>query len=639
MFEVFNRTVAPYNTVCYILCQWADGSYTRGSGVVVGVNDVLTAAHVVYNADRGGYAVGITVSPAADTFPSLVEPYGSFSDWGVVHVRTSNWDSDGDGLLTQAEAQYDLAVIGLRTAIGEVTGTSGLWAKSHDLYGTMVGYPSESYGGTGMMAASVWADASSTYGVFAIDDRLGPGSSGGPLFYTEGGHNYVVGIASAGDNDSSTYAGLFGPGNWSWLQDTMQDNDSVLPGGGGGGGGGGSTDDYAESTATSGRISVGGTATGQVEVYTDEDWFRIELSTAGTYRFEVLAQSSNGGTLEDPVLNLYDGSGTLIGFDDDSGPGTDPDLSANLAAGTYYLGVGSYLDATSQPGTYTLRASGSGQFNGTSGADSLTGTSANETFQGNGGNDTMNGMGGTDTVYYAGERGEYLLGRSSGAITVFDSLGLDGTDRLTNMERIVFADMTVNLQIGATSQTISAGNLKLLQELYVAFFNRVPDADGLGYWIDQFRGGMSIDSIANAFYNAALAFPSETGYSSSMSNADFVNIVYRNVLGREDGADPDGLAHWTGLLASGAATRGSLVTTILGSAHSFKGHSTWGWVADLLDNKAAVAQVFAVEMGLNYNTASASITHGIEIAGAVTPFGIESAVSLIGIADGFSTLG
>jgi serralysin len=124
-----------------------------------------------------------------------------------------------------------------------------------------------------------------------------------------------------------------------------------------------------------------------------------------------------------------------------------------------------------------------------------------------------------------------------------------------------------------------------------------------------------------------------------MGNADFVNVIYRNVLGRTEGADAQGLNFWTAALANGTETRGSLVTDILYSAHTFKGDATWGWVADLLDNKAFVAHRFAVEMGLGYNTPSASIAHGMQIAAAVTPTDTGNAIALIGVGDPFSTLG
>ena len=54
MYEITQRTTDPYRAICYIVCTWSDGSRTSASGVVVGVNDVLTAMHVVYDASRGG---------------------------------------------------------------------------------------------------------------------------------------------------------------------------------------------------------------------------------------------------------------------------------------------------------------------------------------------------------------------------------------------------------------------------------------------------------------------------------------------------------------------------------------------------------------------------------------------------------
>ncbi len=142
---------------------------------------------------------------------------------------------------------------------------------------------------------------------------------------------------------------------------------------------------------------------------------------------------------------------------------------------------------------------------------------------------------------------------------------------------------------------------------------------------------MGINTITQAFYNAGVQYASLTGFSPAMTNADFVNVVYRNVLGRADGADAGGLAYWTSELASGRATRGTLVSSILDSAHTFKGDPTWGWVANLLDNKYAVARQVAVDWGLNYLTADASVSNGMAIAKAVTPTDTSAAIALVGV--------
>jgi hypothetical protein len=203
-----------------------------------------------------------------------------------------------------------------------------------------------------------------------------------------------------------------------------------------------------------------------------------------------------------------------------------------------------------------------------------------------------------------------------------------------NIENLQFQDFTVNLNIRQNAASISKQGLTALEDLYVAFFNRIPEADGLNYWIDQYKAGKSLQQIGDLFYESAISFSHLTGYSASMSPESFVNIVYKNVLGRNEGADAEGLSYWSAQLTSGSDTPGSLVHSILNSAHSFKGNATWGWVADLLDNKAAVADKFAVSWGLNYLDSDTSITQGMAIAKLITPTDTQAAIALIGLAEG-----
>ncbi len=238
---------------------------------------------------------------------------------------------------------------------------------------------------------------------------------------------------------------------------------------------------------------------------------------------------------------------------------------------------------------------------------------------------------GNDTAVYNKSTSSYSIKRSTDGSVSVTGGGL--TDTLVNIERLEFADKRINLTIRNLALTVSAADLKTLEELYVAFFNRVPDADGLAYWIGQFKSGMTLKQIAESFYNAGIQYSSLTGFSASMTNADFVNVVYKNVLGRQSGADSEGLAYWTNALESGAQSKGSLVSTILSSAHTFKGDVTWGWVANLLDNKATVANKVAVEYALSFSTAEASISEGMKIAAAVTAIDTREAINLIGISD------
>jgi hypothetical protein len=241
---------------------------------------------------------------------------------------------------------------------------------------------------------------------------------------------------------------------------------------------------------------------------------------------------------------------------------------------------------------------------------------------------------------FSGNRTNYTITKSGSTYTVKDNVGNDGSNTLSSAQSLKFADVTLNLGIGDKSQTLAAADLKSLIELYIAFFNRVPDADGLSYWMDQFKAGHTLVQISESFYTAAVQYSSLTGYSATMTNADFVKVIYKNVLGRSGGtAPPDAdVQYWAGELANGHATKGSLISVMLSSAHSFVNDPTWGWVPQLLDNKIAVANYFSVQQGLNYNTSADSITRTMAIAAAVTSSDTSAAITLVGMTDTYFNL-
>ena len=87
--------------------------------------------------------------------------------------------------------------------------------------------------------------------------------------------------------------------------------------------------------------------------------------------------------------------------------------------------------------------------------------------------------------------------------------------------------------------------------LYHAAFKRLPDADGLKYWIDQFSSGRNtIRVVASSFLESA---EFKQSYGENVSDSTYVNTLYKNVLGRD--VDTEGLNYWVGSLSSGAETR------------------------------------------------------------------------------------
>jgi Ca2+-binding RTX toxin-like protein len=286
----------------------------------------------------------------------------------------------------------------------------------------------------------------------------------------------------------------------------------------------------------------------------------------------------------------------------------------------------SYLSSYSLPANVENLYLGSGAVNG-------SGNELNNNLTGNALGNALNGGAGIDTANFHSNLSGYTLTKTGSSYTVRSNTGVDGTDTVTNVEALRFTDKTVNLTIQAKAAAAPQADVQNLAELYVAFFNRVPDADGLSYWIDQKAGGLSLNQIADSFYAAGIVYSEQTGFTTDMTDADFVRLIYKNVLGRSGATSPpDGdVNYWAGNLQSGEATRGSLINIILIAAHEYKGNPDWGWVADLLDNKIAVAKTFAIDWGLNYNTPQDSITQGMAIAAAITPTGTQDAMALIGV--------
>ena len=120
-------------------------------------------------------------------------------------------------------------------------------------------------------------------------------------------------------------------------------------------------DDYAASTATTGRVEVGGSATGEITQIVggrDRDWLAVELEAGKTYRIDVKGSATGDGTLRDPWLfAIFNKYGGLRAYgDDNGGEGRNsrkdfvPDTS-----GTYYVevrGIGYSYELNT--GTYTV---------------------------------------------------------------------------------------------------------------------------------------------------------------------------------------------------------------------------------------------------------------------------------------------
>lgn len=169
-----------------------------------------------------------------------------------------------------------------------------------------------------------------------------------------------------------------------------------------------------------------------------------------------------------------------------------------------------------------------------------------------------------------------------------------------------------------------------IQKLYVAYFNRPADPDGLAFWegVVEAAGG-STTTVAAAFA-ASAEYKAEY---ADMSTADIINQIYLNLFGRA--AEPTGLAFWANAVANGAVTIDTAVTTIAAGAQ--------GTDKVAFDSKVTFASAFTAALdtpaekagyaGEFANDAAKTIVAGIktaaQLAAAIAPAALAASVEAV----------
>ena len=122
-------------------------------------------------------------------------------------------------------------------------------------------------------------------------------------------------------------------------------------------------------------------------------------------------------------------------------------------------------------------------------------------------------------------------------------------------------------------------------QLYVATFNRAPDAGGLNFWANT--SGLTIEGIAKEFFKAP---ETQRKYPEGTTDEEFVNTIYQNVFGRD--AEQAGLDYWVDVLGKGWSTRDEMIMTVIGGAQNKD--------LQVLLNKTAVGMYYVDEVGENH---------------------------------------
>ena len=240
--------------------------------------------------------------------------------------------------------------------------------------------------------------------------------------------------------------------------------------------------------------------------------------------------------------------------------------------------------------------------------DLLFGTAGADTLRAAFGLKRIDAFGDTDTVSFGGDQTDYTVVIRQTGVTVSDHRAFgQGAITLENVEFLDFAaeipafDGPFDLRQYSGLVGLSEDDAEAIIELYIAYFNRAPDAIGLNFWGTAFANGVSLNEMALLF-----ADQNETRatYPDGTSSSDFATEVYANVLGRMP--DQAGLTFWTNALESGAVSRDELILQVLDGARSSlkieRGHDfIQQQIADrnYLENKIDIGALYAVHKGMS----------------------------------------
>ena len=187
------------------------------------------------------------------------------------------------------------------------------------------------------------------------------------------------------------------------------------------------------------------------------------------------------------------------------------------------------------------------------------------TISGSNGSNIINGNSGVDTLVMSGPLKNYSISQSGQKITVKDNTGFDGTDTLTNIQRLKFSDgvLAVDFQAGQNSfNTAMLIGTSFGSSLVPTYFASA---------VSLFDKGQSNEQIATLIEQLGL-IESQLGISTNNTPSDnkvWLGFIYKNVIGFAP--DPISEAVYVNYLNSGM-TRAQLLATAIGFADSGGGN-------------------------------------------------------------------
>jgi uncharacterized delta-60 repeat protein len=257
------------------------------------------------------------------------------------------------------------------------------------------------------------------------------------------------------------------------------------------------------------------------------------------------------------------------------------DAAANTGAASAGYAVSMVNVVTGTPGPDNLA--------GVPTRDWMTGLAGADTLAGGAGHDTLDGGDGYDTVIAPGTTANYTLALSATQIVLADATAAGGTDELTNVERLHFADKAVIVE------SRPSGNYANLPEslwhFFIVAFNAAPGVEYMDQLAEAYNFGLTVKEIVDIFTGK----PQFTDvYPLTLSDQQLAEKLVANIVkaSASDAAKQEAIADIQAALAIGW-TRGDVIYTVFGNLASKPfDDATWGNTARQFYNQIAVSKVY-----------------------------------------------
>ncbi|MBI1773221.1 MAG: DUF4214 domain-containing protein [Burkholderiales bacterium] len=326
------------------------------------------------------------------------------------------------------------------------------------------------------------------------------------------------------------------------------------------------------------QVNLGKVSFGKLSATDLTDWYQLNLDGPGTYTLVVSTDIVNNYSATNEWRETYsgievkitDGAGNpLAGLDTSyASMTTDGSIVFNYTGGyshgDFFVRISNLSYAATDyilglnlavPGKNIYGTSGNDYLQGTVGDDNIAAGAGNDTIVSSAGNDMVDGGSGLDFLLLAGKMGDYAINGTTTSFTVKDTVGKDGADAVSQVERLIFTDAALAFDIdGAAGQAY---------RLYQAAFGRKPDMAGLGYWIDRMDHGVSLTQVAAGFFQSA---EFQKLYGSFPSTTTLITNFYQNVLHRAP--DQAGFDYWSNQLNKGMISPAGALASFCESAEN-----------------------------------------------------------------------